>query len=152
MYNNTLSLFILTCQLPCVTAQYLLYSKMPVFLLPCPVGYALKRISELWLFALLPKWFVCTWSWKFCKCLLTLIHCEDRARKNLTRPGHGLLCQDTRLKSELEPARNTPQACHTDGLAGDKGSSSSTHHRSLSLAKCSCSACVWLFRLLVNRA
>lgn len=83
MYNNTLSLFILTCQLPCVTAQYLLYSKMPVFLLPCPVGYALKRISELWLFALLPKWFVCTWSWKFCKCLLTLIHCEDRARKNL---------------------------------------------------------------------
>lgn len=38
MYNNTLSLFILTCQVPCVTAQYLLYSKTPVFLLPCPVG------------------------------------------------------------------------------------------------------------------
>lgn len=38
MYNDTLSLLAHMCQLPCITAQYLLYSKMTFFLFTHPMG------------------------------------------------------------------------------------------------------------------
>lgn len=123
---DTLSLFMLMCQLPCVIAQCLLYSKMTIFLF----AHFMGQESNVFL------------NFIYLLCFPNA-SCQD-----FTRIKCDALCQ---VKKLSESVQEKQCRCAIHILAEDQCFLQYISHYS-SLAKHSCSICIWLFRQTVNRA